>query len=485
MYLKFFDLRQTPFSDADSSSLFWTPKRQELADLFRHAIIERHGMTVLTGEEGSGKTTFVRAVCTSTADQPLKIISLSSEKLTFPLVLRTVIRDLSGERETHNSASTVSTPQKPAHPLAPLEEIAPLIRTLHGLLLTHRAEQGSTVVLVIDNAHHLPVKTLKDFHWLSMLETPEGKLLQTIFIGNATLSLKLEMPQLQMLKQRIAVCGELSLLSFEESFVYLLARMRIKSGSPSSAPIFSVEALRLLARHGKGNPRTLNALANAGLKAGATRRQKPISGPLMLEVIGEYRTLPKLNHTGARIHLTRPAIPRRRPTPLPSARQLWAAGVGAAAAALVLFSTYNLVDTRNTIFPNLTRILRNDTVAQAAPGIEASPLPSPLLPESSPPSVSSQKMMDNPSSPKLQADEKKRRKLTKKQGRGQDQTTLAPQSPNSKENQSRKPWRRPSSGTPADELNQDPDLTEASLPGKILYRVPLDPASNTDRLFDN
>ena len=38
--------------------MFWTAKRQELATLFRHALVDRQGMLVLTGEEGSGKTAF-------------------------------------------------------------------------------------------------------------------------------------------------------------------------------------------------------------------------------------------------------------------------------------------------------------------------------------------------------------------------------------------------------------------------------------------
>jgi type II secretory pathway predicted ATPase ExeA len=57
MNLNFFGLRQTPFGDTDSSSMFWTAKRQDLATLFRRALVERQGMLVLTGEEGSGKTT--------------------------------------------------------------------------------------------------------------------------------------------------------------------------------------------------------------------------------------------------------------------------------------------------------------------------------------------------------------------------------------------------------------------------------------------
>jgi hypothetical protein len=362
-----------------------------------------------------------------------------------------------------------------------LEEIAPLMRTLHAALLAHHAQQGGTVVLVIDNAHYLPAQAIKDFYWLSLLGASEEKLLQTIFVGNATLSLKLEMPQLQVLKPHTAVHGELISLSFEESFVYLLARLNAKSVPRPSSPIFSVEALRLLARHGRGNLRFLNTLANAALRTGATRRQKPISGPLLLEIIGEFRTLPRINRPGARVQLTRPSIPARRAAMLPNARQLWAAGMGAAAAVLMLFFyQYGTANSWNTMFPDFTRSFRNSMVPQAASdtataptSLSSPPAPSPTL-DVTPSSRVTQR----------DPDEKERRKLTKTREKKEDHATDPTPSAKLKDKRPTKPQQRSSGGDSPSELRSDITLPELSLPGKILYRIPLDPSSNKDRLFD-
>ena len=483
MNLSFFGLRKTPFGDVDSSSLFWTAKRRELASQFRHALVDREGILVLTGEEGSGKTVFVQAVLEGLAARKLKVISVSSEKLSFPTLLKTVIRELSGTVEQQRPLSNplTKTAEKPPHPTAVLEEIAPLMRTLHAALLAHHAQQGGTVVLVIDNAHYLPVNAIKDFYWLSLLGASEGKLLQTIFVGNATLSLKLEMPQLQVLKQHTAVHGELIPLSFEESFVYLLARLNEKSVRRSSSPIFSVEALRLLARHGKGNLRFLNTLANAALRAGATRRQKPISGPLLLEIIGEFRTLPMMNRPGARIQLTRPPIPARRAATLPNARQLWAAGMGAAAAALVLFFyQYGTANGWNTMFPDFTRSFRNSMVPQAASGTATAPisLSSPPAPSPTLDVIPSSRVTQR------DPDEKERRKLTKTRGKTKDHATAPTPPAKLKGKRPTRSQHRSSGGDSPSELRSDVTLPELSLPGKILYRIPRDPSSNKDRLFD-
>ena len=484
MYLKFFALRQTPFGDADISSLFWTPKRQELATLLQNVIVERKGMTVLTGEDGSGKTSFVRAVLANLASEQLKIISVSGEKLSFPLALQVLVRELGGSEAAQGDDTLPSfqIPERPAHPLSPLEDVAPFIRALRSLLLAHYDQQRGPVVLVIDDAHHLPVKTLKDFHWLSMLETPEGKLLQIIFIGNAKLSIKLEMPQLQPLKQRVALQGDLAPLSFEESFVYLLSRIRTKPGVRLAAPIFSVEALRLMARNGKGNLYTMNTLANAALRTAATRKQRPISGPLMLEIIGEFRTLLKMQPSGARIQLTRPPLTRRRSTTPPQTRRLWAASMGAAAAALVLFSYNQFFNKWPVLLPDLTRLLRNNTVAQAAPGTE----PAPSLPAIPPAGVLPsplQTTTETVQPTKPQNEDKKKRKAGKETRKSQDDDRTSSRPPS--KHKEDKIGNFPSGTASVPHVEQEVNASEIVFPGKILYRIPLDPSANRDRLFDN
>lgn len=488
MNLHFFGLRQTPFGDVGSASLFWTPKRRELAAQFCHTLTERQGMAVLTGEDGSGKTTFIQSVLDGLAPQPLKVITVSSEKLSFPILLKTLLQKLSESVSLVDAladSESSQTPQPPPHPMAPLENIAPLIRTLHAALLAHHTRHGNLVVLVIDNAHHLPVQTLKDFHWLSLLESPEGKLVQTIFVGNATLTLKLEMPQLNALQRRIVTCGELAPLTLEESFVYLLTRLRAKHGIRPASPVFSVEALRLLARHGKGNLRALNDLATAALHAGATRRQKPISGQLALEVIAERRTLPMMNRMNRSSRSPASiALPAnfRRPTPQPTAHPLRAASVGAIAAALLLaLSYYGNKNDWHAVLPNPIKFFRSETVAQAAPDTQTTaPLPvsnfvdPAQLQEATKPTSTIQSPL-----PK-----EKKQEFSGIHRQSEGNTKPHPAS-RSKDSRGKKPEQSSPSGTSPLDNKDELGTLENALPGKILYKAPPDPASNRDRLFDD
>lgn len=488
MYLNFFGLRQTPFGEVDLASLFWTPQRQDLAAAFYRTLVERRGMLMLTGEEGSGKTTFVRAVLNGLAPPPVKVITLSSEKLSFSLLLDTVIRELGGtvEPETAASETTTSATAPSVHSLAPLEDIAPRIRALHAALLATCAKQeGSTVVLVIDNAHQLPVKTLKDIHWLSILETKRKKLLQTIFVGNATLLLKLEMPQLQQLKRCIATYGELAPFSFEESFVYLLTRIRAAIGPRPPSPLFSVEALRLLARHGKGNPHTLNTLANTALHAGAARQQRPISGPLMLEVVAEARTLPILNRPGtgpkslAHSRLSSRVNPRQA-TLLPIARLLLSVSMGALAAALVLFFYYSTKKGWDAVWQKPFDLFRRSTVAQASPSSVGVPTSFSLLEDQSPAPAA----LSPPRITKSDPNNKKRRRITKFREKPKDRAVTASPTPELEDSRPRKAWHRSPGGPSPHDLRNGVVARDLSLSRKILYRVPSDSSSNRDRLFD-
>ena len=63
MYLRFFELREPPFSiTPDPRYLFFTPSHQAAFDHLIYGVTSRRGFMELTGEVGCGKTTICRAV---------------------------------------------------------------------------------------------------------------------------------------------------------------------------------------------------------------------------------------------------------------------------------------------------------------------------------------------------------------------------------------------------------------------------------------
>jgi len=72
-------------------------------------------------------------------------------------------------------------------------------------LLVEQAQEGRTVVLLVDEAHNLEWEVLEEIRLLGNLENRNGKLLQIVLSGQPELDRKLDAPNLRQLKQRIVL----------------------------------------------------------------------------------------------------------------------------------------------------------------------------------------------------------------------------------------------------------------------------------------
>jgi general secretion pathway protein A len=129
-------------------------------------------------------------------------------------------------------------------------------------LLKNCAEEKRTL-LVIDEAHLLSADLLEELRLLANLEAGRGKALQVILIAQPSLLQTLQDPQLDALRQRLAVRAVLEPLEAEEAYDYLLHHVRLAGGKPEK--IFDETALEILARGTQGLPRLLNQAAHQAL----------------------------------------------------------------------------------------------------------------------------------------------------------------------------------------------------------------------------
>ena len=136
-----------------------------------------------------------------------------------------------------------------------------LIMLQQFLLEAHQKKQQA--VLVVDEAHKLPLDVLEELRLLSNFELAETKLLQIVLAGQTELADLLDRQDLRQLKQRISVRLAIHPLSPTGVDHYIQHRWQ-KAGATKPHP-FTAEAVAHIARCSHGIPRLVNALCDNAL----------------------------------------------------------------------------------------------------------------------------------------------------------------------------------------------------------------------------
>lgn len=265
MYLAFYGLKKEPFhTTPDPNFLYLSPSHKEAMGAIIYGIERRKGFVAIYGEVGVGKTTIIRAYLEKTSDRKQKTVYILNPVLSFHGLLTDIFRSLDLVPSHDDSAEMVNQLQE-------------------ALIQEYRSD--STVVLVIDEAQNMPVKTLEQLRLLSNLETSTDKLIQIVLIGQPELTALLNHPTLKSLNQRIALRATIQPLQPKESQAYIEHRVALSSST--GAPLFTQGAMKLIIREAQGIPRRINILCDNALITGYGRQQKPVSVSEVREILAD------------------------------------------------------------------------------------------------------------------------------------------------------------------------------------------------------
>lgn len=242
VYLDHFGLNSNPFRLTPAIDCFYSgAERSSLLTGMTYALMHGDGIIMLTGEVGSGKTTLSR-VLMSRASRLLQFVYISN-----PAINRDELQ-LAVAQELH---------------LQDIQRGPSLLgRIQHELIRLHA--HGRQVVLLVDEAHEMPVTTLQEIRLLTNLETSASKLLQVVLIGQPELVGALAMPSLRPLRDRVTHHFRVASLSPGQSARYLSFRVQ-KAGGQSD--LFSPRAVRKISAASHGLARRMNILAEKSLLA--------------------------------------------------------------------------------------------------------------------------------------------------------------------------------------------------------------------------
>ena len=274
-YLGHFGLSHPPFeAAADARFLYAGRSYCAVRDEITQALQHQEGLILLLSESGTGKTTLCRSLLQ--AGKPSQFLSFITDPfLTVEDLLRQVLDDFGVSPEE-------ARPGAGPGPVTRHDLVLAVQRFVESL-----DAADARVVIVIDDAHQLEPAVLLQLRALSNLETATVRL-QLILVGQPSLDVKLQQPELQQLRQRVARRCVLQSLSNAETRMYLDHRLAAASDPlpealPTSPALLTSQAGATLARVARGIPRTVNLLADRALQIGYERRVAQIDGPMVLE----------------------------------------------------------------------------------------------------------------------------------------------------------------------------------------------------------
>jgi type II secretory pathway predicted ATPase ExeA len=265
MYLDFYGFNKAPFQTTpDADFLFLSPSHKEALASIIYGIQQKKGFIAITGEVGVGKTLILRAYLKTVDNNKQKTIYIFNPRVTFEVLLTTILKELGVE------------------PVSP--QAAEMVSQLHEFLIAEYRKDGM-VVLVIDEAQNIPVETLEGIRMLSNLETSTEKLIQLVLVGQPELETLLDRHELRQVRERIAVRAKILPLTNKESIAYV--EHRLAHAGSNKRSIFSKEALDLIVTTAQGIPRRLNILCDSALITGFGYQQTTISRKIVKEVIAD------------------------------------------------------------------------------------------------------------------------------------------------------------------------------------------------------
>ena len=244
MYLEHFGLNEQPFKITPVTEFFFSgANRKEILEALIYSISEVEGIIKVSGEVGSGKTMLCRMLLEQLPKhiEPIYLAnpSLSREEMLYAIA---DALDLNVEHE----------------------RIGVMMQNIQNKLEA-KARDGKRVVVLVDEAHAMPIDTLEELRLLYNLQVGSFKLLQIVLFGQPELNSKLDQPNMRQLKDRIVHNFNMQPLSRDILENYLMFRMR-KAGY-HGPNIFAPGAIKLIADASVGLMRRANVLADKSLLA--------------------------------------------------------------------------------------------------------------------------------------------------------------------------------------------------------------------------
>jgi type II secretory pathway predicted ATPase ExeA len=265
MFLSYYRLREQPFGvTPDPRFLYETAVHREALASLLYGIESAIGFTALLAPPGMGKTTLLFHLLERyrRVAQSAFIFDTQCNSLEF-------IQSMCSDLELNTSGTDAE------------------LRARFKEHLAAQASSGRRVLVLIDEAQNLELEVLETVRLLSNFETPREKLLHIILSGQPQLEANLARPEMAQLRQRITMFTRLSPFAPEDTAAYI--EHRLKVAGHRGRPLFTPNALAIIAAESHGVPREINRLCFNALSLGFAVQKHAIDAEVLYEVVNDLR----------------------------------------------------------------------------------------------------------------------------------------------------------------------------------------------------
>ncbi len=268
MYEDFYGFKEKPFAlTPDPEYLYMSQQHESALTMLEYGLTLDGGITVVTGDVGSGKTTLIRRAL-QVLDPQFTVGIISNTHRNIGELLKWVL--FAYDLDYHS------------------KDKAELYHIFIDFIIKQYAANRRTL-LIIDEAQNMDIETLEELRMLTNVNTDKDQILQLLLVGQPELAEKLKLPELRQFRQRISAGFHLTPLDFRDTCAYIRHRLAVAGGD---AAIFDDMACGAIHYQTKGVPRLINSLCDAALVYGYAEERRQIDIDTIFDVVLDKNRAP-------------------------------------------------------------------------------------------------------------------------------------------------------------------------------------------------
>jgi general secretion pathway protein A len=265
MYEEFYHFTDKPFTlSPDPSFLYLGKSHRRAMNILEYGVESDSGITVISGEVGTGKTTLVRNLLSQLGDD-YTVGMITNTQKDFGNLLKWVLNSFGIDADETDHVKLYKI-------------LLEFITREHGA--------GRRVVLIIDEAQNLGKRALEDIRMLTNINVDKDVALQLILVGQPELVEMLRKKELRQFAQRVSADYLLQPLTFKETENYIRHRIKTVGGDDD---LFAQTAYATVYYHSGGIPRIINTICDMALVYGFADEAPRIRKELILDAIRDRK----------------------------------------------------------------------------------------------------------------------------------------------------------------------------------------------------